>query len=242
MYIYSMKWNLSELHNLGYTPKKAAEYLGVKYCTLLPHWKKQGLPLQGSGGQNRIICHNPFEDWGEVAQYWFGYIVGDGNISTEKYSIAVYSQELDHLQKYADWLGLKIHISGLKGTVLFGNKQVHQWFIERGVTPNKSLDVRLDVALTPHIVRGLFDADGCGRRGGNPNKITSGSLRLLEQIQKYLYSKEIESVIHVQCGRTYCINIKRSSDTKFFELLYSNATVYMQRKYDRVSRSASKIG
>ena len=89
---------------------------------------------------------------------------------------------------------------------------------------------------------GLFDADGCGRRKDNPNKITSGSLPLLEQIQQYLYSEGINSVIHIQCGRTYCINIKRSSDVKFFQLLYSNATIYMHRKYNRVSHSAIKIG
>jgi len=190
-----MKLELEKLHELGLTPKQAAQKLGIKYCTLLPNWKKANLPLQGSGGQNRIINHNPFEKWDEWAQYWFGYILGDGNVSSEKYSIAIYSQDLDHLQHYADWLKLKVHRAGKKGTVLFGNKETHKWLISKGITPNKSLTVQLTISFTSHILRGLFDADGCARRLGNPNKITSGSLPLLKQVQDYLELHQIDSVI-----------------------------------------------
>lgn len=236
--------SLKELSDNNITPKQASSLLGIKYNTLLKHWKRQNLPLQGSGGLNRLISTNPFEIWNEVAQYWFGYILGDGNVSKRKYNIAIYSQDLDHLQKYADWLGLKIHISNnaKKGTVLFGHSATHKWLIERGITPNKSLTAELQIPFTRHILRGLFDADGCGRRLGNPNKITSGSLPLLEQVQDYLKMRGIDTVIHLQCGRTYCIHIRRASDEKFFKLLYSNSSIFMQRKFDRVYRSANKIG
>jgi hypothetical protein len=233
-----MKNKLEELSSQGLTPKLAAASLSIKYTTLLKRWKKLGLPLEGSGGKNRFINSNPFEKWEEWEQYWFGYIAGDGNVSSKKYSVAIYSQDLDHLQKYADWIGLKMLVYGKKGTVLFGHKDTHAWLIERGITPNKSLDLKLNVPLTPHILRGIFDSDGCGRKAGNPTKITSGSLVLLRQIQEYLTSQGISTVIHLQCERTYCIHIKRKSDPLFFSLLYSSSTVHMQRKYDRLKSAA----
>ena len=134
---------LQEVALNGMTPKEASEFFEIKYPTLLVHWKRLNLPMQGSGGLNRLLQVNPFECWTEEAQYWFGYILGDGNISKVKYSIAIYSQDLEHLKKYQRWLHPKMTLNmsknGKKGTVLFGHKQTHEWFIKRGIVPNKSL-------------------------------------------------------------------------------------------------------
>lgn len=232
----------------GKTPKETALLMNVKYHTLYPHWKREKLPMQGSGGFNRIITSNPFLVWDEKAQYWFGYLLGDGNVSKKKYSIGIYSQDIDHLTKYSEWLGnLKVHISkggrSSKGTVVFGHKPTHQWLISQGIIPNKSLSVELRCEFTPHIVRGLFDADGCGRKKANPSKITSGSPWLLLQLQRYFDKCGICTVIHLQCNNTYCICIKRKSDSAFYDLLYTNATVYLERKEQRLKDAcASKIG
>lgn len=235
--------DIKRLSDTGLFPKQIAVELGLKYHTIYKYCKAMGIPFQGSGGLNRLINSNPFEQWDEVAQYWFGYIAGDGNVSSKKYNIAIYSKDLDHLKKYQDWLGLKVmHIVKDKGTgvVLFGNMETHAWLIERGITPNKSLDLELNIPFTPHIIRGLLDSDGCGRKKGNPTKITSGSTLLLEQLKYHFVTVGIDTVIHLQCERTYCIHIRQQSDKLLYRYLYDNASVFLERKEERLRQAAMR--
>ena len=243
MLIY--KDQIEALSKLGNTPKKIAEISGIKYATVWSYCKRLNLPMEGSGGKNAIIQYNPFESWDENAQYWFGYIAGDGNLSSKKYSISICSQDLEHLTKYKDWLKLdKMHISkrgkSPRGIVLFGNKDTHKCLIDRGLTPNKSLTLELNIPFTPHILRGLFDADGCARNKRNRSKITSGSIKLLQQIQTYLIEHTINSFIAVQCGKTYCISISGHSDKDFYNLLYKDASVYLERKEEKLRRASMR--
>ena len=84
------------------------------------------------------------------------------------------------------------------------------------------------------FIKGLFDADGYARSKRNRSKITSCSIKLLQQIQLYLNTHGINTVIAIQCGRTYCISISGHSDKAFYNFLYNNSTVYLERKYEKL--------
>lgn len=240
------KTEVIKLSAAGLTPKEIAEKTGIDYKTIYSWRDKIKLNFQGSGGLNRLINSNPFEKWDEEAQYWFGYIVGDGCLSSKKYSISIGSKDIEHLTKYQNWLGLKtMHISVNKvgstiGTVLFGHRETHAWLIERGITPKKSLTVSLSIPFTSHILRGLFDADGCARKARNRSKITSGSMELLQQVQIYLLINGINSTVAVQHKRTYCISISGYNDRDFYKLLYGSATVYLERKEEKLRRATMR--
>lgn len=230
----------------GFTPKEIAEKTGIDYKTIYSWRNKIKLNFQGSGGLNRFITSNPFKKWDEVAQYWFGYIIGDGCLSSKKYNISINSKDINHLAKYQNWLGLKtMHISineagSTMGVVLFGHKETHAWLIKQGITPKKSLTVQLKIPFTPHILRGLFDADGCARNKRNRTKVTSASIPLLNQVQIYLLENGIRSTVAVQEHRTYCISISGYSDKDFYDLLYTNATVYLERKEEKLRQATMR--
>lgn len=129
-----------------------------------------------------------------------------------------------------------------------------------GLLPQKTpLELSLpniDNSLMPHFLRGYFDGDGsifvCNRNK-KPSylkaNICSPTVSILEDIQQYLKLQGIESTIDIEKrkGRLlkrpgghsiakydmYRLYIRKKSELyKFYQLLYTNADIYLKRKYN----------
>lgn len=109
-----------------------------------------------------------------------------------------------------------------------------------GMTTNKSLTLRfptIDPILYSHFIRGYFDGDGTIKKKTGSFGITS-TFEFVNNVKSILddslglkYGILTES--SCKNGITYDLNYHRKSETsKIFEWMYSDAELYMKRKYN----------
>lgn len=198
------------------------------------------IKVENRGGQNRKVLKNPFVDLkDEKTQYWLGMLAADGWVDK---GIWLGLNDLGLITTYRNWISpnLTIHYADKHHTtnrVGFGHKETKEFIIALGITPKKSLTLEMNMPITRHFFRGVFDGDGYSPRIGQSAKITSGSLKFLNQLSKFLFDNSIKNRIAVQQRSkniTYALYITASQFTNFYELLYKDATVFLQRKEEKL--------
>lgn len=96
--------------------------------------------------------------------------------------------------------------------------------------------------LMPHLIRGIFDGDGCISIAHQI--LFTGNIQIISSVQQYLIEKinipttKIHSKKHISKTNkiTYCYSFSFSSKkdvTNFYHLIYDNATIYLSRKRDK---------
>ena len=129
------------------------------------------------------------------------------------------------------------------------NKQCYLDLVNNGCLPRKSFENRynlhlpnIDELLLPHFIRGYFDGDGGCTLSFSGNKtqkrvyIYSASPQLLEEFAQFLETKGIKTTmdnghnIGILC---YKLSVAASSCKEFHDLLYQEAHLKMQRKYNK---------
>jgi hypothetical protein len=103
--------------------------------------------------------------------YWFGFLIGDGNISIKKnnwgYVLTINLIDKEHLEKLSLFLGYSIDRVKIIKTYFnlqIGCKELIYDLMNLGLTPKKSLTVTDSVIPKNYqwdFLRGLIDADGC---------------------------------------------------------------------------------
>lgn len=119
-----------------------------------------------------------------------------------------------------------------------------------GVCKDKTYTLQLPTIqndLMKHFIRGFFDGDGCiyyhkskGVVKHTRCNFDSVSYDFLEQLREFLYSQGINSYFSVlreadeQYATSYRLQIAGVEYTeKFLHYIYDNATIYLDRKYQR---------
>ena len=198
------------------------------------------MKIENRGGKNRKVVNNPFENLSdEKTQYWLGMLAADGWIGK---GIWLGLKELEHITLYRDWINpsLTIHKADKHHTtnrVGFQKKEIEDFIVSLGITPKKSLTLKMNIPLTRHFIRGVFDGDGYSPKPGQSAKITSGSMQFLLQLQEVLLKNNMSCSIKVQQRTknvTYALYITGRNFVKFYNFLYKDATVYLQRKEIRL--------
>ena len=243
MYIKETILNLQACNN--YTPKECKNALDsnnikCSYQRVLSLYKELNLNLEGSGGKLKIINHNPFIVNESNSSYWLGYIAADGNVASKGNNITVVSKDINHLEKYRLFLSenLKMYKFTNKqdsrlGVIYFGNPDVKQWLISKGITPKKSISLKVDYELINwDFVRGVFDGDGTI---GPQAKITSGSMLFIKQLQTFLATYDIYTYIKPKNRECSCYDliILNRDKYKFYFHLYKKAEIFLERKKDK---------
>lgn len=117
---------------------------------------------------------------------------------------------------------------------------------------NKTYDVKMPNIsdnMIPHYLRGLFDGDGsyyCHydlkyNRYRYSFEFVSASKIMVYQIQEYLLSKNIKTNIYVRKSPSSDNNVYRlmtgskKEMLKIIDLLYSDAHIYLDRKYNKIN-------
>lgn len=207
--------------------------------------KKQRDPR---GGQNRKVNYNPFLRKSEERDYWLGMFIADGNVSSKKYSISMQLKDVEHIVKYRDFIqkNLKYYdrynqAGNLMRTVLFGNQDVHEYLISLGIVPNKSKILKLKIPLNGSILRGIFDGDGSVSQ--RRPKITTGSLAFKHQLEQYYTSLGIEytTTVKEKGKEIWDIWVLYNSRQQLYDLMYTQATVYLARKEQQFRAALPKV-
>lgn len=229
----------------GFQVKVIAKKLKLTKSTTRLLLIRNGLKPILRANQYQKIKNNPFLINNELSNYWLGYLISDGNVAKNSNTISFYtSTDLDHLKNIFKFLDTKLKISKNNTcySIGFSNKEVKEYLISIGITPNKSKTLKLKIELNKDILRGVFDGDGSISQ--NIPKITCASKDFVKQIEEFLIKNNINPVIGIKDkNKNNCwdIRIKGDDRFKFFELLYKNSTIFMPRKHEKYRTALKKF-
>lgn len=200
---------------------------------------------------------NFFDSWSPKAAYILGYFSADGcmyvnNRGSCYIGFTSIDQEqiigIKNMLKISNKIEERPPKSNNKRayTIQLGSKKIFQKLLSLGLTPNKSLTLKLPnipTYLIGHFLRGYFDGDGCAslRIFAKKNKLyktlsirlTSGSYQFLHN----LHSKLIQA-LDLQGGYIYAKQDKSSELVyskrdveKLYNFMYNHSNIfYLKRK------------
>ncbi|MBI2099655.1 hypothetical protein HYT45_04615 [Candidatus Uhrbacteria bacterium] len=210
---------------------------------------------------------NFFKTWTPEMAYVLGFFAADGNLTLGKrgnHFIEFTSCDKEIIEKIREVMGCTHKISSRERNerwktsyrIQIGSKIIFDDLIKLGLTPNKSLTLKLPEIpkdYLPHFLRGYFDGDGSitvgyfkkrGRKSKSlavMTRFTCGSkpflLPLKGQINKLLGTKG--SILYY-AGAWHLAYGKKDSQ-KLFSFMYSKSgkddLIYLDRKYKIYQRA-----
>ncbi|MCH8905720.1 MAG: hypothetical protein IH840_01420 [Candidatus Heimdallarchaeota archaeon] len=217
-------------------------------------WKRQRLGLFKEN-RKRITKYqinlNFFKEWNDPMAYALGFIYSDGTIRINKakfhYSFKIAIKDLTLLQKINSAMASNIPIkpriipTGILYELSIGRKSMVYDLVSLGLIPNKSRIMKFpkipENFLLPFI-RGYFDGDGSVLFLSNrlKVKITSGSEAFIREMQVKFSELNLQTSMRIVSAKNrknpwYEINILGNSRKEFFDLIYRDASIYLERKY-----------
>lgn len=236
-----MKYNEPEIVSLytqGKTQHEIADLYGTYNTTIRRILLRNGIIPRNQSEALVSVKENPFTSKTEAANYWLGYLIADGCISNGNggYRVIINTnKDPEHLETYGLYINRPVQSYYNKRykvkeyAVVFYNKSIVNELIELGITPNKSLDLKLNITLNRDIVRGVFDGDGSVAANGSVT-ITSGSKAFVEQLGNFFSDNKIRFSVHTDHRGNSCYNLYIKDRGLFYSLLYDNATIMLKRK------------
>ncbi len=250
---YDWDYILQE-YTKGRTIKSIALELGTFNTSIRRYFLRHGIIPRDSSEATAVVKLPIFSNLTEEAQYWLGFIMADGNISTINNAIAVTTAEkdLEHLKKYAAFVGVKVmsvynkRFDLTEYRVQFANKRIKEWMISIGITPKKSHTLKLTIPLTTHMFRGVLDGDGYVSKKGLI-EIATASPHFRLQLLNFLADRGIHTTDSIYPAKNqsllFMIRVStRSECLKLYNLLYKDASIFLERKKNRLCPKPAKTG
>jgi intein/homing endonuclease len=189
------------------------------------------------------IDYNPFLNLNsDEVQYWLGYIAADGCI-TDRGTIGVVSTDKDLIEDYSYFINRNIKIGTTipklgkpQYTYRFINKELAAYLIELGLTPRKSMTLKMNIPLSFPFIRGLIDGDGCIHVRSTSSvvvSIVSGSLIFMEQVKSFLEENGISCKIRSNGNLFNLIISSKNNVLNLYRYLYYKSSYYLKRKKDK---------
>lgn len=232
------KDKIVRMYSEGATQRQIIEAVRCKRETLLKVLREAGVHVLNKSERNSAVKRNPFDKSEDTSQYWLGYFIADGNVSQSGNAISLVSKDLDHLQKYHNYCGNtgKIYLrpNGC-GTSQFANASIKEWLIKHGIGPKKSHTVDPNIPISWPLVRGVFDGDGCittNKYGSTTIYIITGSIKFRVKLEEFLLTEGIFYTIQQHAG-CWKIVIRKKSHQHFYQKIYANASIYLDRKFNK---------
>lgn len=181
---------------------------------------------------------------------------------TSKYRLTIAMNDIDIMEKIHRIMtpNKKLykykHPNGRSETysIISTNKEDIKFLMDIGVKPRKSLEIvypKIDKKFDKDFIRGYFDGDGSIYESTTNTyykgikrqyrykyfRFTTGSSLFAKQLSEKLLENNIENNITQDSrldNRAYYISIyKKKSVNNFFNFIYRDAEIYMNRKHDK---------
>lgn len=175
--------------------------------------------------------------------------VDEGHL--EKFRDAIGANDTK-FQKYTSTKGFSNPNGSTTSRIVLNSFKMCKDLAKYNVHQRKSYDIEMpniDNDLISHYLRGLFDGDGSyhyhydtkNNRYRYTFEIVSASKIFIEQIQQYLLSVGIKTNLYYRKEFEYfrLMTASKKELLKLIDLLYSNATVYLDRKFKKVNEIKS---
>jgi len=248
--------DILERYNSGESSEKIATDVGMNGSTICRIVTRLGGIIRPSEENKRKYAIR--EDFfhtidTEEKAYLLGFLYADGSVHKRdnSFKVEINKQDIDMLEKFIDAIFINdrpkigvdtndriyITVSGIK---------IKQDLITNGCVPDKAFKIRLpklrSKAQMFHFLRGMYDGDGCIHIG---NVDDSGKKRVrviltcfhkfIADVEAYLIQYGIYGSVSPSThndGNSADLSIStREMADKLLELLYGNATIYLDRKY-----------
>ncbi len=203
--------------------------------------------------------------WNNSFSYAVGLFTADGNLSSDGRHLEFYSKDLELIKTLKRCLNLNNRITRKQRgqypkkwyhRIQFGNKELYKFFIEIGLMPNKSrllADLNIPKRYFSDFLRGLIDGDGSIDITEHPEsrfkqlkiRITSGSIRFLKWLNKYIFEiLKIRGRIF-KSNRSYQLTFYKINLSKIFKYIYNSKKQkmpYLIRKYRKLKSALRADG
>lgn len=236
---------------------KLGSKYNIKRQILSERFKKWGYEIVNQ--QNRCRLNEKAFDniQSEEQFYWLGFMYADGNISKEgnRIEVRLSIKDKDHLEKFRKFLNLSTEIrTGVcngNGFCHLSVRNKHMWdtLNSLGCTPQKTLTLQFpNISLFKkkenilHFIRGYVDGDGCLTIYLNATKTSIrtelsliGTESFLKSVNKlfqnkgYIKNKSSEG----WDNKAFDLSFSNVPSRKIARYLYENATIYLNRKYEK---------
>lgn len=234
----------------GKSMREICESLQVGKSSIRKRLRKFNIDLPNRWNETKFN-ENVFDSIDtEEKAYWLGFIFADGYISSSNYTfeISLSIRDIGHLRKFNAFMGyrgdrVKVGKTNFEGCdrCRWSVTNKHLWSTLRslGCTPKKSLTLKFpnievfnNEDLIHHFIRGYWDGDGCIRLGRNDRLVCSanGTESFLNSIVQH--SKIPRSILKTG-SKAMCIAYSDGPAHRMCEYLYNNATIFLDRKYNR---------
>lgn len=205
----------------------------------------------------------------EEKAYWLGFMFADGYIvnnknryGQDKFGISVAEDSADVIEKFKaslkatnpilyDYSGNKYGKQTLHKLVLCSQKTVND-LINKGCVKQKTLILEppkhVPEALIRHFLRGFFDGDGALCRCPKKDSTYIGfnvSFTTTKSVAEWIYSIIKMGNVYKEERREYTWYWKLDGNQqviKFYHYLYDDATIWMDRKYNKFQELLEKYG
>lgn len=242
------------LYEEGKSTVDLQKMFNIDRSTITYHFKKHGIKTRSV---RKVDIKDITSQEGTPEFYYFiGILASDGCISNNTVSLEFAENNSEILSHWNNFLGNKCNINTHynKNTdknyyrISFMNKEICNLLFKYGITPNKSLTIQLS-EINWDIIRGLFDGDGSlvfdTRNLSAKFKISSGSKRLLEQIQEFFNTNNIKSTIYNKDNKgNNCMDLvvgQLENIFKVYNNMYKNASYFLKRKHEKFGPIVKKF-
>ena len=202
----------------------------------------------------RFHCNHRFFETidSEEKAYWLGFFAADGYVTKRGYvGVTLSSVDKAHLEKLNVALESTYPVNAyrvngyrkdtMSARLLLSSKEMKDDLLLHGITENKTLTLQfpdLPEDMIRHFVRGYFDGDGSWSYHKSTNQyqfkvvgtkeILTGILESIGFQNHKLYKRRPEHT------NTFYISIGGNKQVlSIMEYLYTDATVYLERKYEK---------
>lgn len=232
----------------GDSSEKISKDLDLNASTVCRVLKRNNIELKKAKHFNRKYQIN--EDFldeinTQEKAYFLGFMYADGCVHKRKtnFNLTLHQQDVDILEIFSNiFYGFNKVVTtdgGYRALTIYSAKLCSK-LIQNGCMPAKTFKVqlpKLPKELLSHFLRGVYDGDGCINlcESGRVRVILTGYSEFLKEIQDYLSTRGISGILRIVKGDNVAsFVVSKNYDTKaFLEYLYKDATIYLNRKYEK---------
>lgn len=237
---------------------KVCAHTGITLSKLQRNLKKRGLSRSNKDNSRRYQVNHQFFSIIDTEQkaYWLGFMYADGFLSNSvgqrMIGLSLAEKDKDHLALFREHLEATYPIktytaTGFKsGTtycrLLISSAQLFEDLRAKGAVEHKTFVLTFPTSsqvpyeLSHHFIRGYFDGDGSWAKNNNGYSFKlCGTKELLDEVLvrigfpgRPLYKRREDDK-----NNWYCSIGGRLQARSIGDWMYRDATVYLQRKYER---------
>lgn len=239
------------------TGKEISSILNLDYSTVHKKLRKLGINLHNY--HNELKFNNKVFDSIDTEEkaYWLGFLYADGSVSARdnQVELSLASVDREHLQKFKEFLEskneVKLSNSRCNGKIYqrcrfnATDKHFHDRLVELGCIPRKSLILKFpdksifkNTELIKDFIRGYIDGDGCltYTKTGRLVIEVIGTKEFLDGIINYFpqfFAGKTAKKDKRNTNNTCSISCSCDKADKLATVLYEDAAIYLDRKYNR---------